>query len=79
MSFRVVMLTLNKFPVRFIEVLHGNALDAGAIENVTYNTLGDRFYAGWQLYEDSLQTTGSDITPFHATGGKVLSSQHNFR
>ncbi|CAD6441727.1 d09a2800-530a-4a28-a09c-76dc3c77ce1b [Sclerotinia trifoliorum] len=51
---------------------HASALAAGAFDNVTYDTLGDWIYAGWQLYEDTLQTTWGDITPFRAAGGKVL-------
>ncbi|KAF7596966.1 hypothetical protein BBP40_011332 [Aspergillus hancockii] len=40
--------------------------------NVTYDTLKDWMELGWQRYEDVLQTTWPDLTPFQLAGGKVL-------
>lgn len=62
----------SEFPVRFIELLDASTFDAGTFDNVTYDTLRDWMYTGWQLYEDTLQTTWPDLTPFQAAGGKVL-------
>ncbi|KAF7961047.1 hypothetical protein EAE96_000714 [Botrytis aclada] len=62
----------SEFPVRFIELLDASTFDAGTFDNVTYDTLRDWMYAGWQMYEDTLQTTWPDLTPFQAAGGKVL-------
>ena len=41
-------------------------------EGVTYDTLRNWMYEGWQRYEDVLQTTWPDLTPYHDAGGKVL-------
>jgi tannase len=41
-------------------------------EGVTYDTLRDWMYEGWQQYEDVLQTTWPDLTLYHDAGGKVL-------
>ncbi|KAM0158145.1 hypothetical protein ACHAPG_004242 [Botrytis cinerea] len=62
----------SEFPVRFIELLDASTFDAGTFDNVTYDTLRDWMYTGWQMYEDTLQTTWPDLTPFQAAGGKVL-------
>ncbi|GAB1199667.1 hypothetical protein APSETT444_009024 [Aspergillus pseudonomiae] len=43
-----------------------------SLENVTYDTLKDWMELGWQRYEDVLQTTWPDLTPFQSAGGKVL-------
>lgn len=59
-----------EFPVRFIQLLNTSTLEN--LNNVTYDTLVDWIYEGWQMYEDTLQTTWPDLTPFHAAGGKVL-------
>ncbi|KAJ5949395.1 tannase subunit [Penicillium verhagenii] len=42
-------------------------------DGVTYDTLRDWMLEGWQRYEDVLQTTWSDLSPFEAAGGKIIS------
>lgn len=42
------------------------------LEGVSYDTLRDWIYQGWQKYNDVLQTNWPDLTPFHNAGGKVL-------
>ncbi|CAG8270253.1 unnamed protein product [Penicillium salamii] len=44
-----------------------------SLENVTYDTLRDWMLEGWQRYDDVLQTTWSDLSPFEAAGGKIIS------
>ena len=41
------------------------------LTNVTYDTLKDWIYRGWQEYESTLHTTWLDISPFHEAGGKI--------
>lgn len=41
-------------------------------DNVTADTLKEWIHTGWQLYEDSLQTTWPELTPFHKAGGKII-------
>ncbi|KAB8074917.1 tannase [Aspergillus leporis] len=43
-----------------------------SLDNVTYDTLRDWMELGWQRYEDVLQTTWPDLTPFQSAGGKIL-------
>ncbi|PLB47366.1 putative tannase [Aspergillus steynii IBT 23096] len=43
-----------------------------SLDNVTYDTLKDWMELGWKRYEDVLQTTWPDLTPFQKAGGKVL-------
>ncbi|KAL9105323.1 MAG: hypothetical protein Q9227_009490 [Pyrenula ochraceoflavens] len=49
-----------------------NATNLPNLDGVTYDTLKEWIYQGWQLYDDSLQTNWPDLTPFHEAGGKVL-------
>lgn len=42
------------------------------LDGVTYDTLVSWMWQGWQKYEDTLQTTWPDLTPFQEAGGKVL-------
>jgi len=49
-----------------------NASNIPNLNNVTYDTLKSWITQGWMKYEDSLQTTWPDLTPFHTAGGKVL-------
>jgi tannase len=42
------------------------------LNNITYDTLRDWMYQGWQTYEDTTQTTWPDLTPFQSSGGKIL-------
>ncbi|CAI7611313.1 unnamed protein product [Penicillium glandicola] len=55
---------------RFLELLDLDNLST--LDNVTYDTLTEWMNLGWSRYEDVLQTTMPDLTPFHAAGGKVL-------
>lgn len=59
-----------EFPVRFLQLLNSSTL--GNLDGVTYDTLKDWMYQGWQEYEDTLQTVWPDLTPFHSAGGKIL-------
>lgn len=59
-----------EFPARFLELLNTSSL--ADFDSVTYDTLKNWTYQGWQMYEDSLQTTWPDLTPFQSAGGKVL-------
>ncbi|EHL00674.1 alpha/beta-Hydrolase [Glarea lozoyensis ATCC 20868] len=62
----------SEFPVRFLEELDADNFEAGQFANVTYDTLRDWMFYGWQKFEETLQTTWPDITPFQQAGGKVL-------
>ncbi|KAJ9656112.1 hypothetical protein H2198_005168 [Neophaeococcomyces mojaviensis] len=49
-----------------------NETNLPTLANVTYDTLKEWVTLGWTRYEDSLQTTWPDLTPFNVAGGKVL-------
>ncbi|CAG8133532.1 unnamed protein product [Penicillium olsonii] len=55
---------------RFLELVDLDNLPN--LQNVTYDTLTEWMKLGWSRYEDILQTTMPDLTPFHAAGGKIL-------
>lgn len=55
---------------RFVNLYNSSTL--ASYENVTYDTLRDWMYEGWQRYEDTWQTTWPDLTPLHNQGVKVL-------
>ncbi|OOF99336.1 hypothetical protein ASPCADRAFT_137682 [Aspergillus carbonarius ITEM 5010] len=55
---------------RFLELR--DAENLSNLDKVTYDTLKEWMELGWQRYEDSLQTTWPDLTPFQAAGGKVI-------
>ena len=59
-----------EFAVRFLQLLNSSTLSN--LDGVTYDTLKDWMYQGWQEYEDTLQTDWPDLTPFHSAGGKVI-------
>jgi tannase len=59
-----------EFVTKFIQEV--NLLNLPSLQNVTYDTLVEWMQAAWVKYEDTLQTTVPDLTPFHAHGGKVL-------
>ncbi|KAI2960750.1 hypothetical protein CBS147322_715 [Aspergillus niger] len=42
------------------------------LDNVTYDVMTNWMSLGWQRYEDVLQTTWPDLTPFHSNGGKII-------
>ncbi|KAL5328841.1 hypothetical protein ACEPPN_002349 [Leptodophora sp. 'Broadleaf-Isolate-01'] len=55
---------------RYLDLI--DTSDLTSLDGVTYDTLRDWMYEGWQRYEDVLQTTWPDLTPFKSAGGKVL-------
>lgn len=55
---------------RFLQLVQADNLSS--LQNVTYDTLRDWMSLGWHRYEDVLQTTNPDLTPFHQGGGKIL-------
>lgn len=59
-----------EFVSRYLNLVNSSTLDS--LDNVTYDTLKDWIYHGWQRYEDTLHTTWPDLTPFQSAGGKVL-------
>lgn len=59
-----------EFVERYLYLL--NASNLPDLNNVTYDTLKGWITEGWQKYEDTLQTTWPDLTPFNVAGGKVL-------
>ncbi|KAL3475526.1 tannase [Aspergillus californicus] len=42
------------------------------LDGVSYDTLAQWMQAGWQRYEDVLQTTWPDLSPFQSAGGKII-------
>ncbi|KAL3462134.1 tannase [Aspergillus heterothallicus] len=65
-----------KFVTRFLELLDIDPLSPAAADNVlrgaTYDTLVNWIALGWQRYEDTLQTSWPDLTPFASRGGKII-------
>ncbi|KAI9702282.1 MAG: hypothetical protein M1820_006214 [Bogoriella megaspora] len=61
-----------EFVTRFLQLLNTSTSTLDNLNDVTYDTLKEWMIQGWQMYEDSLQTTWPDLTPFHNAGGKVL-------
>lgn len=59
-----------EFVTRYLELVNVSTLPN--LDGVTYDTLKDWIYQGWQKYEDTLQTTWPDLTAFQEAGGKVL-------
>ncbi|KAH8647443.1 feruloyl esterase-like protein B precursor [Tricladium varicosporioides] len=59
-----------EFPARLLELQDTSTF--ANLDNVTYDTLKDWILQGWQMYEDTLQTTWPDLTPFQEAGGKIL-------
>jgi len=55
---------------RYLDLQNTSSL--ANLDNVTYDTLKEWTYQGWQTYEDTLETTWPDLTPFNEAGGKVL-------
>lgn len=49
-----------------------NTTDIPDFSNATYDTMVSWMYTGWQRYQDTLQTTWPDLTPFHNGGSKIL-------
>lgn len=59
-----------EFPARLLELKDTSTFPN--LDDVTYDTLKDWILQGWQMYEDTLQTTWPDLTPLQAAGAKVL-------
>ncbi|KAH6675148.1 feruloyl esteras-like protein B precursor [Halenospora varia] len=59
-----------EFPARLLELQDTSTF--ANLDNVTYDTLKGWILQGWQMYEDTLQTTWPDLTPFQEAGGKIL-------
>lgn len=59
-----------EFVQRFVNLLNTSTI--ASLDGITYDTLKEWIYEGWQTYDDSLQTTWPDLTPFQQAGGKVL-------
>ncbi|KAJ5644958.1 tannase [Penicillium longicatenatum] len=55
---------------RFLELRHADNIDS--MDNVTYDTMTEWMVEGWKRYEDVLQTTWPDLTPFQEAGGKII-------
>jgi tannase len=60
----------SEYPARFLRLLDTDTLSNYG--NVTYDTLKYWMIQGWQMYDDSLQTSWPDLTPFLDARGKVL-------
>jgi len=58
------------FVLPFLQQANQTSFDN--LTGVTYDTLKDWIYQGWQEYADTLHTTWPDLTPFHEAGGKIL-------
>jgi tannase len=58
----------------FVEVLLDlkNGSNIPTLDNVTYDTLRDWIFEGWNKYNDVLMTNWPDLTPFQSAGGKVI-------
>lgn len=42
------------------------------LDNVTYSTLRDWMYKGWNRYNDDLMTNWPDLSPYKNAGGKII-------
>lgn len=59
-----------EFVTRFIQLRDTSTLTS--LEGVTYDTLVEWMEQLWRMYNDALQTTWPDLTPFQKAGGKVI-------
>lgn len=62
--------TGGEFVTKFIQQVDLDNLSS--LSNVTYDTLVSWMRTAWIKYEDTLQTTLPDLTPFYQNGGKIL-------
>ncbi|KAL2845019.1 tannase and feruloyl esterase [Aspergillus pseudoustus] len=62
--------TGGEYVTKFVQLLDLDNLSD--LDGVTYDTLVDWMRTGMIRYMDSLQTTLPDLTPFQASGGKLL-------
>ncbi|ORY67033.1 Tannase/feruloyl esterase [Pseudomassariella vexata] len=58
------------FPEVLLNLQNGSNLPS--LDGVTYDTLRDWIYEGWNRYSDTLMTNWPDLTPFKKAGGKVI-------
>ena len=59
-----------QFVLPFLDLV--NATSFANLDNVTYDTLKQWMYQGWQMYESTLHTTWPDLSSFHSFHGKIL-------
>ncbi|THX75414.1 feruloyl esteras-like protein B precursor [Aureobasidium pullulans] len=59
-----------QFVLPFLDLV--NATSFANLNNVTYDTLKQWMYEGWQMYESTLHTTWPDLSSYHSSGGKIL-------
>jgi tannase len=59
-----------EFVARYLDLVNSSTLPN--LDGITYDTLKGWAIEGWKRYQDTLETTWPDLTPFHAAGGKVL-------
>lgn len=57
---------------RYLQLKNTSTLSTTKFANYTYDTLKAYMIEGLNMYQDSLQTTWPDLTPFQQAGGKVL-------
>jgi tannase len=58
----------------YVEVLldQQNGTNLQTLEGVTYDTLRDWIYTGWNRWNDVLQTNWPDLSPMKNAGGKII-------
>lgn len=58
----------------FVEVLLDlqDGENLPSLDNVTYTTLRDWIYEGWQRYQDSLMVNWPDLSPYKDAGAKII-------
>ena len=59
-----------EYVTKFLQLLNTSNLEN--LDGITYDTLVSWMVRGWQMYEDSLQTTWPDLTNYQAAGGRIL-------
>lgn len=58
------------FITKFVEMIDIDNLES--LDNVTYDSLYNWMYTGYERFYDSLQTGYADLTPLQQNGGKLL-------
>lgn len=58
------------FIAKFVEMLDMDNLES--LDNITYDTLYEWMFTGYERFYDSLQTGYADLTPLQENGGKLL-------
>ena len=59
-----------EFVAMFLDLLDETNIDS--LDGVTYDTLVSWMWEGWQMYQDTLQTTWPDLTPWYESGAKII-------